>query len=616
MAGKPIITMTTAGDGRLPTPVAEWPISRESFARLTKLWRPFGVWLSLWSHDGDNVAVDSEGARLWSMFWSHGESFRRQLSDFARAAVVSPEESPASARVALGPWWPDLGLIAAPVRRRRTLIGVVLGTVVFDDPPGEVFTRLCTQCQVDRQTMVDLASRAVPVHKKDMKHHHRFLESSVEQAREIEVVREEAAILTNNLENNYEELNLIYRISEHMRLPQKPRQVCERIARAVVDISRASAVGIVLYEHGSPDDSAGPSDEESVQSFSDRAVQAGAGAPDLRDLDRLSKSLSADFSSNTEYILLNNACNLRKLDWTEGWLEHLVALPLWHEQRLLGMLFAINCDDEGDFTSVDVQLFRAVSDRLSAFLENQRLYDGVTDLLMGLLHALVNSIDAKDPYTCGHSERVAFISRVLAQEANLSPAESERVYLAGLMHDIGKIGVPDAILCKPGKLTNEEFNAMKKHPEIGHKILSGVKQIADLMPGVLHHHERVDGRGYPHGLAGQAIPLLGRIICLGDCFDAMTTSRTYRPALPLPMAIAEIRRCSGVQLDPELADLFLRLDHHQLLEESRLCSDINPAIGHIGGLNTTMGESLGDRERRTLRQVSQAGGREHWKDEG
>jgi HD-GYP domain-containing protein (c-di-GMP phosphodiesterase class II) len=136
--------------------------------------------------------------------------------------------------------------------------------------------------------------------------------------------------------------------------------------------------------------------------------------------------------------------------------------------------------------------------------------------------------------------------------------------MAGLLHDVGKIGVPEAVLQKTGRLTDEEFAQIKKHPEIGARILKDIKQVEDIIPGVLHHHERMDGKGYPAGLAGENIPLLGRVICLADCFDAMTSSRTYRKALPLEVALTEIRRCAGTQFDPVLADHFLRIGEDKL----------------------------------------------------
>jgi HD-GYP domain-containing protein (c-di-GMP phosphodiesterase class II) len=128
---------------------------------------------------------------------------------------------------------------------------------------------------------------------------------------------------------------------------------------------------------------------------------------------------------------------------------------------------------------------------------------------------------------------------------------------------VGKIGVPETVLQKTGKLTPEEFDQMKKHPQIGARILSDIKQVKDIIPGVLHHHERYDGKGYPAGLAGEDIPLMGRIICLSDCFDAMTSNRTYRKALPLEVAMTEIRRCAGTQFDPMLAEAFLNIGVEQ-----------------------------------------------------
>ena len=136
--------------------------------------------------------------------------------------------------------------------------------------------------------------------------------------------------------------------------------------------------------------------------------------------------------------------------------------------------------------------------------------------------------------------------------------------MAGLLHDVGKIGVPEAVLQKAGKLSDEEFGQIKKHPEIGARILRDIKQVEDIIPGVLHHHERYDGRGYPAGLAGENIPLFGRIICLADCFDAMTSSRTYRKALPLEVALSEIRNNAGTQFDPVLTEHFLRIGEQRL----------------------------------------------------
>ena len=183
-----------------------------------------------------------------------------------------------------------------------------------------------------------------------------------------------------------------------------------------------------------------------------------------------------------------------------------------------------------------------------------------------------------------HRHVTTHSQQITRRAAGLSPIECERVYLSGLLHDIGKIGVPDAVLTKPGRLTREEFDLLKKHPEIGQRILSRVRQIQDLVPGVLYHHERVDGRGYPHGVAGRDIPLFGRIICIADSFDAMTSNRTYRAALPIPMAISEIRRCSGSQFDPYLAERFLAANPHAMFEAAIEGARGESDIGRIGAL--------------------------------
>jgi HD-GYP domain-containing protein (c-di-GMP phosphodiesterase class II) len=183
---------------------------------------------------------------------------------------------------------------------------------------------------------------------------------------------------------------------------------------------------------------------------------------------------------------------------------------------VLGCLFALG-KAGGDFDSQGIKLLNSIANESAIYLENAVLFDDVHGLMMSLLHSLTSAVDAKDAYTCGHSERVAVLAKELSLRAGLSDAQAERVYMAGLLHDVGKIGVPESILQKPGRLTDEEFGQMKRHPDIGAHILADVKQVQDIIPGVLHHHERFDGRGYPARLAGRDIPLMGRIICLADC---------------------------------------------------------------------------------------------------
>ena len=248
-------------------------------------------------------------------------------------------------------------------------------------------------------------------------------------------------------------------------------------------------------------------------------------------------------------------------------IRNVICVPVAGDQQL-GMLLTLN-KNAGDFSSTDIKLVNSIANQSAVFMANNILYADLQDLLMGVLHALTATIDAKDPYTCGHSNRVAIISKRLAEKCGLAPARVQQIYLAGLLHDIGKIGVPESTLCKPGRLTEEEYDQVKRHPGIGAKILGGIRQLDDVISGILCHHERLDGGGYPQGLTAKDLPLDARIIGLADCFDAMTSDRIYRKALPLEVVIKEISDHAGTQFDPEVAGRLLAMDLEAFLEELR-----------------------------------------------
>ncbi|MCM1182598.1 MAG: HD-GYP domain-containing protein [Roseburia sp.] len=172
---------------------------------------------------------------------------------------------------------------------------------------------------------------------------------------------------------------------------------------------------------------------------------------------------------------------------------------------------------------------------------------------------LAKTIDAKDKYTKGHSERVADYSRKIAERMHLSEQEQEEIYRMGLLHDIGKIGIPDTIINKTGKLTDEEFHIIQRHPVIGVDILNTISEMPNISDGARSHHEKYDGSGYPDGLAGENIPFMARIIGVADAYDAMTSKRSYRDVLPQEVVRAELVKGKGTQFDPSYADIMLEL---------------------------------------------------------
>jgi putative nucleotidyltransferase with HDIG domain len=183
----------------------------------------------------------------------------------------------------------------------------------------------------------------------------------------------------------------------------------------------------------------------------------------------------------------------------------------------------------------------------------------IRESFLGSLGALVMALEAKDSYTSGHSRRVAEVSVMLARELGMSPEDIERIRVAGLIHDIGKIGVKESILNKPGGLTVDEYKHIQRHSEVGTRILTAVIEDNQILEAVAHHHERYDGSGYPDGLGKEQIPLGARILAVADAFDAMTSARPYREAMSVKTTCAEIRSSIGNQFDPDIAEAFLRI---------------------------------------------------------
>lgn len=258
------------------------------------------------------------------------------------------------------------------------------------------------------------------------------------------------------------------------------------------------------------------------------------------------------------------------LDCAGNAVSSLMLAPLSRHQVQFGWLLALektlpeligatpaHLMGDSEFGTVEAGVLGAAATLLSTHARNVQLFHEKELLLVGTLRALVNAIDAKDRYTCGHSDRVAMFSRRIARQLGLPEQEAEQIFMTGLLHDIGKIGVPDSVLRKPGRLTEEEFAQIKLHPEIGYEILKGLRPLQYVLPGVLHHHEAVDGSGYPHGLKGDEIPLFARILAVADSYDAMTSDRPYRRGMPTEKAEAILREGSGRQWDVQAIAAFM-----------------------------------------------------------
>jgi len=256
----------------------------------------------------------------------------------------------------------------------------------------------------------------------------------------------------------------------------------------------------------------------------------------------------------------------------------MICVPMRLKDRVIGVLQVLNRTGTIPFNDHDLEMLENMANQAVSSIENARLYENIQKVYLSTIEVLATAIDAKDPYTQGHSRRVTQYSVAIAEEMNLSPKEVEDIRYAGLLHDVGKIGIKDSIIRKPGRLTDEEYAIIKKHPAIGAKILRPVDFLADKIPGVLHHHEYYDGRGYPDHLTGEDIPLAGRIICVADAFDAMTTNRPYRKGLTVKTAVGELKKFSGKQFDPVCVEAFLKAFDRKLFQYFEKVEDTDDMI--------------------------------------
>jgi HD-GYP domain-containing protein (c-di-GMP phosphodiesterase class II) len=238
-------------------------------------------------------------------------------------------------------------------------------------------------------------------------------------------------------------------------------------------------------------------------------------------------------------------------------IENLMAFQV-ADQGPVGWFVAINKKGAGSFRRSDAALLLPFVALLELHLRWSHRYQDLKDLLVGLTRSLTTALDAKDTYTYGHSERVARIAVELGRELGLEGDELGDLYLAGLLHDVGKIGIKDTVLHKQGPLTPEEQEHIQQHVTIGYWILAELKQIRNLLPGVLYHHERVDGTGYPDKLAGENIPRLARILAVADAYDAMSHQRPYRDSMPYKRVEEILIQGAGTQWDKQVVDAFLR----------------------------------------------------------
>ena len=246
----------------------------------------------------------------------------------------------------------------------------------------------------------------------------------------------------------------------------------------------------------------------------------------------------------------------------------LMVAPMLSKDQKIGVVILIRREDQPLYTDDDLQLLTVFCSQTASLIENARLYGRMRDMNREVIRSFAQAVEAKDIYTRGHSDQVAYYATKLGRSLSLSKKELNHLYLAGIVHDIGKIGVPDQILNKPESLTKDEFAIMKRHPEVGRNILSQVASLQEILPTIYHHHERVDGLGYPEGLQDGQIPFLSKVISVVDAFEAMTSDRAYRQAMSWPKVKDILVSGAGTQWDRDLVSHWLELVEREQLADT------------------------------------------------
>lgn len=346
------------------------------------------------------------------------------------------------------------------------------------------------------------------------------------------------AQLYRKVSSQVEHLEALYKLGRILNSSLSLDQILPQALTQTLDLLQAKTASVMLLD-------------EKGEELSIRLAHGLSDDIVLKTKVRLGERVSGRVAASGEPVLIRG----QEGDDSDSSL----CVPLLANRQVLGVLNIRTKTDGSDFTQQDLELASQLANIAAAAIENAELHDQLQSLFLSTVSALANSIDARDPYTKGHSERVTAYAVMIAEGLNLGTEDLELLRYAGLLHDIGKIRIRDHILHKPGRLTDSEFSEMKKHPEYGVEIMQPVNAFKHILPAMLHHHERYDGRGYPHGLAGEAIPLTARILCVADCFDAMTSDRPYRKGMPVADAVAELTRNKKTQFDPQLVDIFLRV---------------------------------------------------------
>lgn len=367
----------------------------------------------------------------------------------------------------------------------------------------------------------------------------------------VVALQKEATSLSVNLASTYEEISLLCRLTQNLKISESDESLSQVALEWMKDIVPATGLAIQLLPVPT-------SDKPTIHTPRSRAVLVKQGDCPV-NVAQFSELIAHLGPTASRKPIIVNRSTTGQPNWPYPGIRQMIAVALAEGEQIFGWLAAFNHANDADFGSVEAGLLSSVAAILGIHSGNIDLYRQQTELLAAIVRSLTSAIDAKDSYTCGHSDRVARVAVRLAEEMGCDPKTVQTLYLAGQLHDIGKIGIDDDVLQKAGRLSEDEFEHIKQHVEIGHHILHDLAKLEEVLPVVLHHHESWDGHGYPNKLDTEQIPLAARILAVADAFDAMSSDRPYRKCMPDDNVDRILRAGAGQQWDPQVIDAFFRI---------------------------------------------------------
>jgi len=461
-----------------------------------------------------------------------------------------------------------LNMLAIPLRKlgvgaNLVAVGIFVNQQVHSE--AEIATAARTFGIDDERALRWSASRALWQPSVLQQVAETVLENLVQRA-QLTRLQSEIKEAEAHAEDVYDELELLHRLTRYLHLSESEPELWQGALNWLAKTIPAQCLAIVFSEE--------PENESCDANLNMHQVITEGECPvEKNELCELIRRFAP--TAQRQPVLLNRA-ETALPTWYCPTIRELVCVPIECGDQPRSWLLALNYrgvseTEFGEFGSVEIRLLSSVGTILGIHSSNIGLYRQQSELFASSVQALTSAIDAKDGYTAGHSDRVALFSRSLAEQLGLSKTDRDTIYLAGLLHDIGKIGIDDQVLNKPGQLTSEEFEQIKLHPQLGYEILNGVRQLDKVLPIVLHHHEAWDGSGYPHGLKKTDTPRMARIMAVADAFDAMSSDRPYRKGMPIDKVHNILRSGAGSQWDPEVVDAFFEI--HEDIQ--RIAKDCN-----------------------------------------